>query len=326
VGVPGAAAAILYFPYPDRPGCAMIGDLKGGWLPSGLEFLSGLPVSARLRRWVVPVQVFADESISNGKSGHFVMAALMAEAAAWAEFTDEWDAALSCPPAIRYFKMKEAAAQTDQFNGFSARERDQKLKMLAVIINRYVKLYTHSIIDLAAFHSVKGNFSLAMGPYFFPSHDTIISSARSLYELGYRERFEMIFDEHWILGPRARVWYPVIREIVRANNPALFSILPVDPIFQTDNESSPLQAADMFAWCARRVAGGDSDTFSWLLPEFKDITLSDYAKFIDADKMRSIMESSSRMRAENKDNESDLDMLELAEKYEVLHNYIYNDK
>jgi hypothetical protein len=305
----------------------MIGDLRGGWLPRGLEFLSGLPVSARLRRWIVPVQVFADESISNGKSGYFVMAALMAEAAAWAEFTDEWDAALSCPPAIRYFKMKEAAGCTDQFNYFSALERDQKLRMLAAIINRYVKLYTYSIIDLTAFYSVwKNKFSLARNPYFFPFHDTIISSARSLYDLGHRERFEMVFDEHWILGPRARVWYPVIREIVRVNNPAIFSILPVDPIFRSDDEFRQLQAVDMFAWCARREAGGDADTFSWLLPEFKDITRSDYAGLYDAEKMRNIMELSSRLRIENKDNENDLDMLDLAEKYEVLHDFIYNDK
>jgi hypothetical protein len=286
------------------------------WLPQGFSFLSGLPEAARKVRHLMPVQVFADESI--GK--HFVMAGLIAESEAWSEFSDEWRAALKHPPSLGYFKMREPAGQPPrgEFFGLSYLERDKKLRVLARIINRYARIYTQSVIDLKAFSEVwKGRFSHTNDPYFWPFQNTILASGYTIFDLGIRDRFEIIFDEHLILGPRAKIWYPVLREFVRDREPTLYMVLPIDPLFRKDDDFLPLQAADMFAWCTRREADGEDNTFDWLLPEFTNIMRSEYSQYFDADRMRAAIElSDQQLREGNIDRE-------LIKKYQETHKLIY---
>lgn len=83
------------------------------------------------------IQAFVDDSGSKGSTPHFVLAGLVGSSASWAEFSDEWALVLKEAPAIRIFKMKEAAGLTGQFRGMSAPQRDDKLRALARVINRY---------------------------------------------------------------------------------------------------------------------------------------------------------------------------------------------
>jgi hypothetical protein len=100
----------------------------------------------------MPVQVFADESSDDGQSGHFVMAGLLSHSENWATFSDEWDICLRSEPRIDYFKMSEAASCSGQFHRFrdNPDARDKKLRALADIINRHVRVATCSLIDLKA--------------------------------------------------------------------------------------------------------------------------------------------------------------------------------
>jgi hypothetical protein len=295
----------------------MIASRKS-WLPKGFSFLSGLPEAARKGRHLMPIQAFADESIG----GHFVMAALIADSEAWSEFSDEWRAALRAPPSIGYFKMREAAGRppNGQFHGFSLVERDKKLRTLAQIINRYVRIYTYSVIDLQAFKEVwKGNFSHTNDPYFWPFQNTIAAAGYSLLDLGIHDRFEMIFDEHVILGPRAKVWYPVFREFTRRADPALFNVMPVDPLFRSDDEFMPIQAVDMFAWGAGREMDGES-RFDWLLPEFSNIRRSEHSHYYDAERMKRVIEMSAEMqKTRSFDNE-------LLDHYREVHRQVYGGR
>jgi hypothetical protein len=116
--------------------------MRAPWLPHGFEFLSGLPEAARRRTMVMPVQLFVDESETGADKPrrHFAMLGLVATAEAWASFADEWDLCLHEPPAINVFKMKDAAGCAGPFRGWKSSARDKKLKRLAQIINRHVRL------------------------------------------------------------------------------------------------------------------------------------------------------------------------------------------
>jgi hypothetical protein len=116
----------------------------------GFAFLSGLPEPARRRRLLMPVQTFVDDSGGRGHSRYFVLAGLIGDAESWAEFSDEWGACLRETPAIRRFKMADAAGCSGQFRRFEPSERDDKLRQLCRIINRHKRLLTYTIIDLAA--------------------------------------------------------------------------------------------------------------------------------------------------------------------------------
>jgi hypothetical protein len=130
-------------------------------------------------------------------------------------------------------------------------------------------------------------------PYFWPFQNTVLAAAFTLYDKGWRERFEAIFDENVIFGTRAKMWYPVIRESMRIREPHTFPSLPVDPIFKTDDEVLPLQASDLFAWCFRVGTdvgeSADDRPFEWLLTELRNVSLSDHRQYYDQERLTSVM-------------------------------------
>lgn len=252
---------------------------------------------------LVPIQAFVDESGGTGQSRHFVMAGLIGHSEDWAQFSDEWKACLDAHPRIRVFKMREAASCNGQFHGCSEAERDAKLRSLAQIINRHAKYVTCSVIDLQAFAEVFASVFRKphSEPYFWPFHNTIMASCFELWDRGWRERFEIIFDEQVIFGPRAKAWYPAVRATVALQNPEESSIMPVDPMFRTDEDFLPLQACDLFAWCMRRGhdIGSDGERpFEWLLPELSNVFVSEYAQFYDRERLQSVVALSEKASEE----------------------------
>jgi hypothetical protein len=224
------------------------------------------------------IQVYVDDSgVNDGRSKNLALAAMVAKAEQWAMFSDEWDACLKEPPALRYFKMNEAAGLSGQFLGLSEKERDAKLLALARIINRYVPLSACAGVNLAGFDDGFANksyeISLGRDSYFWPFHTVIWEVTKSLWADGWRERLEFIFDEQVIHGLRAKEWYPAMRHIFAADDPGAATILPIEPIFRNDDEFLPLQAADMFAWNYRYSADnpGRPHPYNWLLPEFNRV-------------------------------------------------------
>jgi hypothetical protein len=245
-------------------------------------------------------QAFVDESGGKGHTSHFVMASLLSTSEAWALFSDEWRRCLAETPAIRYFKMKEAANCSGQFRGWKPEDRNTKLGALAKIINRFVISATYCILDLNAHEQAWAHLQIPAhkDPYFYPYHTTIMATCYEVWEqLLCREKFEIIFDENVILGPRARMWYPVIQEIVRVQDPDSFSIMPESPIFKTDNEFPPLQAADLYAWCWRTATTLQGPiAFEWLLEETKDVKLNPHSQIYDLDRMKKIAKMSLETR------------------------------
>src|SRR5690242_12865521 len=98
------------------------------------SLLCGLPQAKRKGRPFMLLRAYFDDSGSDGRSPYYVLAGYLSVVERWEAFADRWAATLSEEPAIKYFKTREAYRLRDQFNGWSAEDRDEKVKALRQII------------------------------------------------------------------------------------------------------------------------------------------------------------------------------------------------
>ena len=261
----------------------------------------------------MPVQVYVDDSGSPGDGQHFVLASLISHSDNWHSFSTEWAAALNEWPHIKSFKMKEAAGLNGQFYRFSKEQRDQKLRRLARIINQHVKTMTYSMIDMHAHSMTWSRLPKPMNEvYFWPYQNSILASCFTLWDAGLREKFEVIFDDQVIFGPRARNWYPAIKVICEYREPDAATILPSEPIFGRDEDFLPIQAADLFAWCLRKATNSSGPIdFEWLLGEIPNVKGTDYSQYYGPARMAEVMTETARQLREG---EVPGDLIELCQK------------
>lgn len=243
-------------------------------------------------------QVFVDDSGGNGHSRHFVLAGLASDSERWARFSTEWRACLDKPPQIKLFKMREAASLSGEFKVFSEQQRDERLRDLAKIINRYAEFALWTVIDLDAHAKAWAMLPKPQSEvYFWPFHTLVMGSCFDLWEeCKWREPFEIVFDEQLIFGERARRWYPLVKEVLRRSHPEEATILPESPSFGKDDDHLPIQAADLFAWCLRRNTDEPGvQAFEWLLAEMPNVSQSSYCNYYDLDRMSKVDEESRRL-------------------------------
>jgi hypothetical protein len=86
----------------------------------------------------------------------------------WASFSDSWVEALWMKPRLDYFKLTEAQNFTGQFNGWSEQSRDERLRLLVKIIERYKFLGVTNAIPYDAYKEVFGELpdKSVRNPYF----------------------------------------------------------------------------------------------------------------------------------------------------------------
>jgi hypothetical protein len=265
----------------------------------------------------MPVQAFVDDSGGRGQGRYLVSCGLVAHSDHWAAFSDKWTATLAAAPPIRYFKMREAASFSHQFYRFSETQRNDKLIKLASIIDRYAQFVVFSAFDLDAHEQTwfKSNAKPLNEPYFWTFHNTIHAVMFELWDIGWRERFEIIFDEQDIFGPRARNYYPAIRAAMTVREPEASALLPVDPIFRSDVEFLPLQACDLIAWCGRKDATDPSNRrFAFLDDVIRKPYASDYSQFYDLDRLKDVL-AMSREEYKKLTSGEYPELLEAAERY-----------
>jgi len=223
------------------------------------------------------MQGYVDESGGKGQGKTFVLSALIGEATVWARIAEQWDRALKSSPSIQYFKMDEAEGLNKQFFGFSALERDQKIKELCHLLATPEITVLDLTIQLDDFLNIWAPHlgRPAREPYFLPFQMVHVSIAYQLLEQGYSDRCEVFFDENKIFGPRAKAWYPIMRQSFPEE---IQGILPIEPFFRDDKEILPLQAADLTAWIQRTYTCNDNSLgdFEWIIDELKGIRISPY--------------------------------------------------
>lgn len=253
---------------------------------------SGLPKAKRSKRNIVIIQAYVDEAGGKGQSSVFVFSALLASVNDWETFSDQWQAILDERPSIKYFKYYEASHREKQFQGFTPEERNEKIKKLLVPMRGLLEVFC--IADMAAFAETLGKYNERplRDPYFQQFNILIMAIGLTLLDLGFKERFEIVFDEHRIFGPKAKAWYPIVRDLC---DDELKTVLPIEPRFETDQEYLPLQAADMIAGFRRAWNDNSLKELEWLKSELEEksgILLSANSQYLDGERMRGIVELS----------------------------------
>lgn len=213
------------------------------------------------------LQAFVDDSGDIDAPGNpvSVLAGFVADSAKWADFSDEWAAALKRVPSIDYFKMAEAMSLSGQFAkrlGWTDAKRDLKVLSLVRIIRKWVPRRIACSISNRDFAQhvrtlpVRNRDSKMDKPYSIMSQFLMMDLAVFHWFNGIHKPCDFIFDEHGKIGEEAMSAWTSLKALAtqRAVKGEMdHSIyLGSQPIFRDEKAFLPLQAADLYAWQIRR--------------------------------------------------------------------------
>jgi hypothetical protein len=208
------------------------------------------------------LQTYADDSGSDQQSRAFVLAGFTATAARWAEFSNDWRAALDSQPAIRYFKSNEAEALKGQFaksKGWTEQKRETKKLVLAQVIRRHIPERFAVAVSNEDFRTYLHGIPAARSypaetPYFllFYHFMLVVMAFQTLKPQP--QKCDFIFDRQGKIGTRARAWWDIFkRSAERGSRTNFVPYMGDPPSFGTDRDLVALQAADLYAGELRRV-------------------------------------------------------------------------
>ena len=217
----------------------------------------------------------------------------------WAEFSSEWVRWLHSEPRIEYLKMYEAVRLKGQFGRFSKVERDRKLRGCIAILKQYPQEAIQVSVNIADYQGglAKEQPLSIRDPYFLAFFGILSGVCYDVIDTGVPDQIEIFFDEHSIFKPRIDYWYSIMRDqIGELHDPALANVLPPNPIFKSDLEFVPLQAADVLAWLFRNAYSGNRNEFEWIAEELIPVMpMSHYATLYDAERMKNVLRLTDEM-------------------------------
>jgi hypothetical protein len=207
-------------------------------------------------------EVYVDESGNDPQGQILFLAGFLSTVERWAAFSNEWDSALAIPPALDYFKMSEAAGFWGQFSrkrGWNEQKRDDRLVILARIINKYALLRVSTSIRYDLFEkyvlslpAIERNLATDE-PYIMLAWNLMSVALMLADKEGLNEPIDFIFDKQ--LGHEAefREKWSEYKRVWRATprGKHLSRLIGEDPIFLDEKDRKPIQAADFYAWQAR---------------------------------------------------------------------------
>ena len=237
---------------------------------------------------LVILQAYVDESGTRNQDTCLVLAGFISPAEEWAAFSNEWQACLDSPPSLRYFKMREAVNNPN--GAFQNWRRDavrNKVRALVEIIKRHAKTAIHCTTPIHAFDAILGKDQAA--PFTNPY---IHNFAAIVAGIGWEaidqkaEKLEIIFDEQDKYAPVIKNIYPLVKQKF---DPDLGQILPFEPMFKSDLDFLPLQAADMLAWLFRNACNGKRTEWEWIANELMAvIPMSHWSSLYTADRLENV--------------------------------------
>ena len=174
---------------------------------------------------------------------------------------------------------RQAASQQSARARFSPTERDDKLKRLCSIIDALAPTEISRTLDIDVFVEQWGKYPKPFrDPYFFPFLTANFAIGVQVLEMKETEPCEIFFDEQKSFGPRAKSWYPIAREFIDSE---VLALMPTEPLFRTDLQALPLQAADLTAWMQRARNTLGLGEFPWLDSALARIHRSDLSQAYD---------------------------------------------
>jgi hypothetical protein len=212
-----------------------------------LALFSGFPNWRR--RLMGVLQVVVDDS-GRGQST-LVLGGCIATVDEWIAFTEQWKRVLDEPPAIEYFKMREAHGLSGQFEKFGETERDIKVwRLVSVLMMMRDVRGVRVIVDLSAYRRYfTGQIAKGMDyPTFLASHEVVHAVMRGQLDgkLPKDGPAKFVFDEQ---GKESDMFlYSWSENMPRPADAKMNAVVPPRPVIEDDKTFLPLQAADLFAW------------------------------------------------------------------------------
>lgn len=197
------------------------------------------------------LNAYIDESESEDI---FAMGGFAAPADEWGAFSDKWRSALATKPSIHSLKMSDAMRLRGDFYKWSPEARDEKLRLLYSVIDDHISFAVGAVIHMYAYRDIyrKDDLLRTPGttPYVIALASLVSSIARHQIQIGMPEKIDFIFDERVMEQSRILEAWPALY----ANAPSdVKPMLGRTPIFRSDKNLVPLQAADLEAWWLRKA-------------------------------------------------------------------------
>jgi hypothetical protein len=198
--------------------------------------LCGFPSDVARRRLLMALKAFIDES-GKGDPPIFVMAGFIARAEEWAAFNDVWLGALE-----ERFHMVAAVAAKDFRR-----------------INKCIEIIKQHDFPAIAVTVLHDDYRRIFGgrvskrtdrPYFLIYHSLMALVFQWATYNGINEKIDLIFDEQ---REESDFLQSIFSKIMSFAPPEMKDRIGGRPIHVDDEEHPPLQAADILAWCIRRV-------------------------------------------------------------------------
>jgi len=236
------------------------------------------------------LQVYCDDSGTGSNQPHdvFVLGGWLADSSKWAGFNGEWAAALSEPPSIAYFKMKESRYPRGQYKGWPQHARDTKVSRLAAIVKKYARLGIHFRVSHDDYSdSIKGKVPRELNnPYFVGFYGFMCGVIRFLADEGkVNEPVDFIFDKQLHQSDVVKSAYNLFLHHTPDQYRALIGACPRH---EDDKKALPLQAADMLAWHIRREQA-DQGTSRLETPAWEIFDVRQQQLFCDATLLASML-------------------------------------
>jgi uncharacterized protein DUF3800 len=205
--------------------------------------LCGMSTAAARRRllWFVKMKAFIDES-GKGDPVVFSMAGFIARAEQWQAFDDDWAKILALSPAIDHFHMVDAVAAGEFW----------RIKLLGAVIRKHRFPAFSVVISMRDYNDLyRGRIGPRLDSPYVLGYFSIIELALE-WEIanGIDEPIDFIFDVQKTEGDYLQSIFTPLLESQPSDIRRRFGN---HPIHADDKQFPALQAADMMAWCWRRV-------------------------------------------------------------------------
>ncbi len=232
----------------------------------------GLPYDA-LREWrFVAGNVWIDDS---GKHGPpvYVLGGYAANVITWFGFAEAWEKILHRPhpSSLLYLKAEEAAHLSGQFEGWSAKDRDERLLAFAKLIERFQLIRVEVVIRYDDFDElIKQNRGPFKEPPVFGVTCLLTAMLDGMTRENNKQELDFFFDKGSVREGDLTRAYDLIH---KDDHKEIATLLPNRPILRDDKSWMPLQAADLYAWHVRRdhFEDGKLDSEIWRMLQSRPV-------------------------------------------------------
>jgi hypothetical protein len=248
--------------------CSPASGLDDPALPV-LSVVCGVAERDWCRYGLLMLDVYIDDS-GRGQGPAYVLSGYLAAPQVWMQFSREWRAELDVEPSVKYFKMKEAASGTGQFEGHKRELIAFRIGKLVSILERHQVKGVTVALDRDAFAEIIVPFvsqlkrspdetdqqaadkiRMLANPYFHCFYQLILLLLNAQHKLGEIEPVDFFFDEQGKEGRDVRDYWHWFRDM--HPEAAVRGMMANEPAFRDDKLFLPLQAADLSAWQVRNL-------------------------------------------------------------------------